>query len=239
MIFFFTGAGISADSGLSTFRDKGGLWSNFNPAEVADYQRLIKNYYQVAPKCFAFYNERKEAYAEAKPNDGHKVIAELVNAGKAKLVTTNIDMLHEAAGTKELIKVHGSISEMACLDCQHVWEEHGELKQTPCPKCGSKLVKPGVIFFGEQAPRYLDQYNLFRTIKPGDKVVVVGCSHMVCRPFADIELMCLKKKIEASFNDIELIDVNMKPNFAPGGKVQMYLGHADKVLRQLFEGDLG
>lgn len=148
-IVILTGAGISKESGLDTFRDKDGLWSRVNIEDVATPEAFERN-----PRLVhEFYNARRRGMAGVKPNAAHLALARLEARypGDVLLVTQNIDNLHEAAGSRRLIHMHGEIMKAWCRGCdvRHAWEIDLSL-ETACPACGAaKGMRPDVVWFGE------------------------------------------------------------------------------------------
>jgi NAD-dependent protein deacetylase/lipoamidase len=136
-----TGAGISTESGIPDFRSRSGVWAKYDPMEYAHID--------------AFHRKRLHVLVAAQPNDGHRALAELEDAGWIQaIVTQNVDQLHAAAGSRALIEVHGSIRTASCLFCGTVvpFAEVVSLLPVPhCPNCGHVL-KPDVVMFGEQLP---------------------------------------------------------------------------------------
>ena len=136
-IVILTGAGLSAESGLSTFRDKDGIWMKHDLAEVATPEGFARN----PDKVQDFYNVRRKQVVEAKPNAAHKALARLEkkHPGEVLTVTQNIDALHEAAGTTKLIHMHGQLNQALCSHCEarHSWLDD-ITTATPCPECGWK-----------------------------------------------------------------------------------------------------
>ena len=177
-ILIFSGAGLSAESGISTFRDNvDGLWTQYNPDIVANLWSFPLHKETV----FKFYNERRTQLPDLKPNKAHEGIAALQKEyGKdvVKVFTQNIDDFLERAGCEDVVHVHGKFTDMNCLDCDHVWDVgYSEVHLgTACPSCGSVAgVKPGVIFFHESAPRYPEMYKTFRDSRK-DIILVIGTS---------------------------------------------------------------
>jgi NAD-dependent deacetylase len=149
-----TGAGISTESGIPDFRSPTGIWARYDPQEYA----TIEAFNADPVKVWSFYALRYRALTEADPNTGHLALAELERAGHVTaVVTQNIDLLHERAGTRELVEVHGSIRTSSCLRCgarYRLDEVVRLLEDEPaprCPTCGAVL-KPDVVFFGELLP---------------------------------------------------------------------------------------
>ena len=130
-----TGAGLSAESGLGTFRDKGGLWAEFNLEEVATPEGFARN----PARVHEFYNFRRKLHAEARPNAAHAALARLEreHSGRVLTVTQNIDALHEAAGTQALIHMHGELCRALCAAClaSYSWAEDLSI-ETVCAACG-------------------------------------------------------------------------------------------------------
>ena len=125
-IFVLTGAGISAESGLGTFRDKGGLWERFDPMTLATPEASARDPHTVQ----AFYNARRRNLLEAQPNRAHRALARLeaglaARGGQLMLVTQNIDDLHERAGSRRVLHMHGELLQASCLACEAVsaWRE--------------------------------------------------------------------------------------------------------------------
>ena len=148
-IVVLTGAGISAESGLKTFRDSGGLWEGHDVTKVATPEAWIKDRALV----LEFYNQRRKQAIEAKPNTGHIALAEMEEFFEIVIITQNIDALHERAGSTNVIHLHGEISKVrSTLDPELVYDLEGwELKEgDKCAK-GSQL-RPHIVWFGEAVP---------------------------------------------------------------------------------------
>ncbi len=146
-----TGAGISAESGIKTYRDPDGLWAKLKPQELASIKGFMAN-----PKVvLEWYAQRRETVEEALPNPGHYALAEMENMfTEFTLITQNIDRLHQRAGSKNVIELHGNIVENKCLDCETPYYEEfpAVLTELPrCKKCGG-LIRPSVVWFGEMLP---------------------------------------------------------------------------------------
>ena len=176
-----TGAGISTESGIPDFRSPGGLWSRFDPDEFASISSFMRDpakFYQMAGEFASLFS--------AEPNEGHKALAELEQMGLLKtIVTQNIDGLHQAAGSKNVIEVHGNVRESKCMWCERIYpilnlaEKVYQMGEVPprCDECGGVL-KPNVVFFGEQLPREaLD--SAFEHARKCDLILVAGSSLVV------------------------------------------------------------
>jgi NAD-dependent deacetylase len=155
-IVILTGAGISAESGLPTFRDKDGLWEGYAVEDVACPQAFQRNPQLV----HRFYNLRRAALHTVTPNAAHQALARLQNAlpGRVHLVTQNVDDLHERAGSTGVIHMHGELLKVLCSHCNQgaLWQ-HDLDSSTACPACGrSGGLRPDIVWFGE-IPYQMDQ----------------------------------------------------------------------------------
>jgi len=152
----FTGAGISAESGIPTYRDaEGSLWARYDAEKVAHIDAFQRD---PAPYWRFFQEVRYRAIEAAQPNGGHRALAALERAGRLRaVITQNIDGLHQAAGSREVVELHGNTRSIRCLACarrwsmEEVYEILGRTLPPPCPACGGRL-KPDVVFFGEALP---------------------------------------------------------------------------------------
>lgn len=169
-ILVLTGAGISAESGLATFRSSNGLWNNHKVEDVATIEAFAKNPEYVHD----FYNEMKPELLAAKPNAAHLALAELEQKynGNVSVVTQNVDTLHEKAGSKKVYHIHGQINQAVCLNCGRILETWGDVDtQTVCSNCGvAGMMKPNIVFFGEsllcmnEVERLLNECDLFISV---------------------------------------------------------------------------
>src|SRR3954468_5141390 len=147
--FVLTGAGVSTESGIPDFRSATGIWAQYDPYEVASIDAFRRD----PERVWEFYALRLDVLAEAKPNRAHRALADLEARGLVEaVVTQNVDRLHEAAGSRDVVEVHGSIGRGVCLACRHEEEAVAELLPLPrCVTCGA-ILKPGVVMFGELLP---------------------------------------------------------------------------------------
>ena len=168
-----TGAGISAESGLKTFRDEDGLWEGYNVYDVATPQAWHRN----APMVQEFYNLRRKAVLEAVPNDAHLGLAELENYFEVSIITQNVDDLHERAGSSNVLHLHGEITKArSSVDPDLIYPIEGwELKMGQTCERGSQL-RPHIVWFGEQVPM---MYEAERITAEADVFVVIGTSLQV------------------------------------------------------------
>ncbi len=149
-----TGAGISAESGISTFRDPDGLWEEFEPQELANVEAFLDNPELVQ----GWYRHRRQVVEEAEPNAGHRALAALeAHVPAVSVVTQNVDDLHNRAGSSTVIELHGNITHNYCVDCERdaapgtvdAAIQHGQPAR--CPDCDG-LIRPDVVWFGEMLP---------------------------------------------------------------------------------------
>lgn len=178
-LIVLTGAGISAESGLATFRDSGGLWEGHQVEDVATPEAWRKNQELV----LEFYNQRRKAALEAKPNRGHAILAELENYFDVTIITQNVDDLHERAGSTNVIHLHGSLFESrSTIDPTLIYKIDGwELKKGEKCEKGSQL-RPNIVWFGEAVPM---MEIAARIASSADIFLVVGTS-MVVYPAASL-----------------------------------------------------
>ncbi|WP_051258951.1 SIR2 family NAD-dependent protein deacylase [Chitinibacter tainanensis] len=189
MIYFFTGAGMAADSGLPIFRASDGLWEKHDINLVCNFERYRPDA-SVRQLTREFYNARKRQYGNAQPHAGYAAIAQLQQKTPVTVITTNIDLLHEKAGTQDVIHLHGRVDQMSCAACLHYWHIGDQAFQADdCPACGSGITKPGIVFFGEPAPEYETLYQIASDLTKDDIFIVVGTSLNVVDPIHLIRSM--------------------------------------------------
>ncbi len=153
-VVVFTGAGVSAESGVPTFRDKGGLWTKFKPEELANFDAFMKNPDLVT----SWYSYRRKIMGEVKPNPGHYAITEFENLfDDFCVITQNVDNLHRRAGSKKIFELHGNIERNYCIKCKKNHDLTGNYSEHAIKcECGG-LIRPDVVWFGEILPQ--DQYS--------------------------------------------------------------------------------
>ena len=174
-IVILTGAGISAESGLGTFRDEDGLWAQHAIEDVATPEGFARDPHLV----HRFYNARRLQAANAIPNAAHSALARLEAEfpGEILIVTQNVDALHERAGSKNVIHMHGTLAGALCARCDHRWEAPIEMSaQDKCPSCGGFTTRPDVVWFGE-IPYGMDRID--RALIEADLFVSIGTSGQV------------------------------------------------------------
>jgi len=196
----FTGAGISVESGIPDFRGAQGLWQKYDPDEYAH----IQAFYSSPDKVWLMLKDMFSLILAAKPNPAHIGLAELERMGLlSSIVTQNVDGLHQAAGSKNVIEFHGSHRTLSCLKCSRKVDGTSlTMEDLParCPHCSS-LLKPDVVFFGEPIP-WEAQTMSFKESKSCNAVLVVGTSAVVY-PAASIPVM-------AKDGGATVIEINME-----------------------------
>jgi NAD-dependent deacetylase len=176
----FTGAGVSKESGIPTFREpETGLWAKYDPMQLATPEA----YREDPAFVWGWYEHRFGATAAAEPNPGHLAIAELERLlPKVVVITQNIDGLHQQAGSSQVIELHGSMQSFRCIDGRHSgyhWEDFADQDEKPprCPECGDYL-RPEVVWFGEGLPP--DAFNAAQRLSAAcDVMLIVGTSGVV------------------------------------------------------------
>nr|BBH91886.1 NAD-dependent protein deacylase [Thermogemmatispora argillosa] len=172
-----TGAGISAESGIPTFRDAGGLWTRFKPEELATREAFERN----PRRVWEWYNERRQKAASAEPNAGHRALAEMEHfVEEVTIITQNVDGLHQRAGSSRVLELHGNLFRTKCLAQGHPAEPDLTSKDDVpprCPRCGSYL-RPDVVWFGELLPEQT-YYQALQAVLSCDVLLVVGTSGIV------------------------------------------------------------
>lgn len=169
-IVVFTGAGVSRDSGIATFRDSDGLWANYRIEDVCTPEALVNNRAQMVE----FYNIRRKELLAKEPNAGHRAIAELENHFDVEVVTQNIDDLHERGGSTRVTHLHGELRRLRSSCDENLifplesWEQPLDMKAPD-----GALARPFVVFFGESVPMFERAADIVRS---ADILVIVGTS---------------------------------------------------------------
>jgi NAD-dependent deacetylase len=225
-----TGAGISAESGIPTFRDaQTGLWSKFNPAELASMQGFLQN----PAKVTEWYDLRRMACAEARPNPAHIALAELEKyfEGKGKrfsLVTQNVDRLHQKAGSKNILEYHGTLWIWSCVACfQEISLEGREAFQhyPPACDCGG-LLRPNVVWFGEFIPDHVLHETIAR-MRDCQFFFSAGTSSVI-QPAAGLAW-------EAKRNGAKVVEINLEPTPVSEFADWSFYGRAAEILPELVQ----
>jgi len=200
-IVILTGSGISAESGISTFRDKGGLWSKYRVEDVATPEAFVRDPQMV----LEFYNMRRRTHKQVAPNPAHLAIARLErdHSGKVLVVTQNVDRLHELAGTRNLIHMHGEAFRAWCMACDARCDWWDDLNpETPCPSCHrTGAFRPNVVWFGER-PYHMPVIT--KAIAEADLFVSIGTSGTVYPAAGFVRL--------ARSANAHTIEINLEPS---------------------------
>lgn len=171
-IVILTGAGISAESGIRTFRASDGLWEEHRIEDVATPEGFAAN----PALVHRFYNARRAAAAAAQPNAAHQALAALEADARHEvlIVTQNVDDLHERGGAQNVIHMHGTLAGALCARCGHRWPAPAEMRpQDPCPACGKPASRPDIVWFGEM-PYQMER--IWAALRAADLFVSIGTS---------------------------------------------------------------
>jgi NAD-dependent deacetylase len=219
-IVFFTGAGISAESGIPTFRGKDGIWKKFKPEELANFDAFLKNPNLV----WQWYNHRRKIVREAKPNAGHTAIAEFGKYFNSTVITQNVDNLHNRAGSKIVYELHGNIERNYCISCKKFFNEELDFSNgVPKCSCGG-FIRPDVVWFGEMLPE--DQYlKSEEAAINADIFFVVGTSAIV---YPAASLIYTAKQSGAY-----IVEINIEETDISRLSDQSFLGESGKVLPEI------
>lgn len=228
LLVVFTGAGVSRESGISTFREpETGLWARYDPVQLATREGYLSD----PPLVWEWYEHRFGIVEAAAPNPGHEAIAELETLlPNVVVVTQNIDSLHQRAGSSDVIELHGSIQRFKCMSERHRGyrrEDFATQTEKPprCPQCG-ELLRPDVVWFGEELPGH-ELQRAFSLAEACDAMLVVGTSGLV-QPAASVPL--LAKRAGAL-----VIDVNPQRDALAGFADVFLQGAGGEVLPRLVE----
>jgi len=222
-IVFFTGAGISSESGIPTFRGKDGIWNKLRPEELANFDAFIKNPIMV----WEWYNHRKKIVHEAQPNAAHLTISEMQNYFKDVIVITqNIDNLHRRAGSNAIYELHGNIERNFCIDCKKFFNEELDFS-VGVPKCDcGGLIRPDVVWFGEYLPE--DQFlGGEKAAINADVFFVVGTSAVV---YPAVGLVYTAKQSGAT-----VVEVNLEKTALSSISNYSFFGKAGEILPRILE----
>lgn len=194
-IIFVTGAGISQESGIPTFRGKDGLWRKYDPMQLA----TIEAFYENPKLVWEWYEDRRGNILSAKPNPGHFAMAEIEKFKDVVVMTQNIDGLHQKAGSSKVLELHGSIIRIKCTSCDFQDDFITKFVEVP-PKCRcGKILRPDVVWFGEPLPQKVWKEAMIESSKC-DIMIIAGTS-LVVSPANTLP-------IYAKQNDAMLIEIN-------------------------------
>jgi NAD-dependent deacetylase len=225
-----TGAGVSAESGVSTFRDKGGLWEQYNVYEVATPEAFARD----PGLVWEFYNMRRRQLGTVEPNAAHRALARLDAAmpdGRFTLITQNVDDLHDRASTRgahNIVHMHGELAKVRCTGCRAITTTLDELGPLPhCDDCGA-LLRPHIVWFGE-VPMHMDRIQ--RAVSECTLFLVVGTSGTV---YPAAGMLSLAKAHGAC-----TVGVNLEPPENVADLDHFHQGKAGEILPPVVEEWLG
>jgi NAD-dependent deacetylase len=222
-LLFFTGAGISAESGIPTFRGDEGLWKKFKPEELANFNAFMRN----PDMVWEWYQYRRKIVNESEPNAGHVAIKNFEQYYDVNVVTQNVDNLHSRAGSKNIFELHGNIERNFCIECKTFYDKEikFEDKLPRCEKCGG-MIRPDVVWFGENLPQ--DIFSKAESkAKEADICFIVGTTGIVY-PAAYIP-------ITAKEYGAYLVEINIQPTELTNSVDYSIIGKAGEVLPEIFD----
>lgn len=225
-IVILTGAGISAESGLGTFRDEDGLWAQHRIEDVA----TPEGFHRDPDLVHAFYNARRAQSSEAKPNAAHDALAKLErdHPGEVLIVTQNVDGLHELAGSKNVLHMHGALNGALCASCDSRWPAPLVMHKTDaCPQCGRATTRPDIVWFGEM-PYYMDE--IWGHLASADSFVAIGTSGEVYPAAAFVQ--------EADRGGAHTIELNLAPSSRVSDFAETCFGPATQIVPQWVDQEL-
>ncbi|MEL6920331.1 MAG: NAD-dependent deacylase [Pseudomonadota bacterium] len=218
-IVILTGAGISAESGIDTFRDKGGLWEKHPIEEVATPEAFERD----PDKVHGFYNVRRAALVGVKPNPAHTALARLEreHAADVLVITQNVDDLHERAGSQNLIHMHGELAKALCAHCdtRHEWGDDLDVG-VPCPACSrSGGMRPDVVWFGE-FPYHMER--IWDALAACDVFVSIGTSGNVYPAAQFVQ--------QAGRSGAKTLELNLEPSAGASDFDEALRGRASEIV---------
>lgn len=221
IVAVLTGAGVSAESGVPTFRDPGGIWEKFRPEQLANFEAFMSD----PDFVWSWYQHRREIMREVEPNPGHYSLAEFEKVfPEFYLVTQNIDNLHSRAGSKNVTELHGNIERNYCLKCKKFCNEI-DVKQKSVLKCEcGGLIRPDVVWFGEMLPHNALIFAE-ETAKKSDVFFSIGTSAEVY-PAALLPLI-------AKTSGAYVVEINTKQTVLSNDVDELIVGKSGEVLKSL------
>ncbi|MEM1379175.1 MAG: NAD-dependent deacylase [Pseudomonadota bacterium] len=220
-VVVLTGAGISADSGVDTFRDPDGAWMKNDPMKVA----TPKGFAEDPARVHAFYNARRAQLPKVDPNPAHRALAKLeaeitARGGTFTLVTQNVDDLHQRAGSKNVLPIHGLLDHSQCTACGTimVWTD-ALFVDTPCPACSNPALRPYIVWFGE-IPRHFDEVE--DAMAEADVFAAIGTSGAVY-PAAGLVGFARERGIPR-------VELNLEPSDNAALFTEQHYGRASEIV---------
>ncbi|WP_095588802.1 NAD-dependent deacylase [Actibacterium ureilyticum] len=217
-IVILTGAGVSAESGLGTFRDKDGLWTRYDLEEVATPEGFARN----PALVHEFYNARRKNCVEATPNAAHHALARLERDfdGPVLIVTQNVDDLHERAGSSHVWHMHGQLTRALCAACGHRWDAPAVMAPAdPCPACAAPATRPDIVWFGEY-PYGMEA--IWDELRAADLFVSIGTSGNVYPAAAFVQ--------DAARAGAQTLELNLEPSIGAHDFEEVRTGPATEIV---------
>lgn len=215
-IAILTGAGISAESGLRTFRASNGLWEDHRIEDVATSEGFAAD----PELVHRFYNMRRKDAAAAQPNAAHKALARLAEHAQVTLITQNVDDLHERGGSGKVIHMHGALGGALCASCGHRWPAPMVMQPTDhCPSCNAQATRPDIVWFGE-IPYHMDQ--IWDALTYADMFVAIGTSGQVYPAAAFAQ--------HADRVGVHTVELNLEPSANSRDFAERHEGPATRVV---------
>lgn len=227
-IAVLTGAGMSAESGVPTFRDvRDGLWAKYDPMTLATPEAFAEE----PDLVWAWYLRRAQLIRSVQPNAGHVALAELGTVKKVDVITQNVDDLHERAGSRVLSHVHGGLFDYRCFDCARPWPQQPLIpeeipERVPPPTCDSchGWIRPGIVWFGEMLPRRAFE-DAVEACSSCDLMLVVGTSGLV-QPAGSLPFTALER-------GTPVVEINPEESRLSDYVTHWWQGTAAELLPQL------
>ena len=219
----FTGAGISAESGVPTFRGDDGIWKKFKPEELANFDSFMRN----PELVWEWYKQRKIIIASIQPNAGHAALAEMEQRFRRfAVITQNIDNLHRRAGSKTVYELHGNIERNYCTGCGKFFPDSGIMAGPSVPRCAScgSLIRPDVVWFGELLPKE-EWDNSVKAAGRAEIFLSIGTSGIV---YPAASLPSIAKRAGAY-----VVEINLERTDLSNAADEVILGPSGEVLPQL------
>lgn len=225
-IIILTGAGISAESGLATFRDADGLWARHRIEDVATPEAFARE----PALVHRFYNARREQAAAARPNAAHQALSRFQqqHPGQVVIVTQNVDNLHEKAGS-QVLHMHGQLDGALCAACDHRWPAPAQMAPAdPCPACSAPRTRPDIVWFGEM-PYHMEQ--IAQHLRACDLFVAIGTSGQVYPAAGFVQ--------EAGQSGAETLEINLTASDVSGAFDDHIIGPASRTVPDWVDRVLG
>jgi NAD-dependent deacetylase len=223
-VAILTGAGISAESGVPTFRGEHGLWKKFKPEELANVDAFLRN----PDLVWGWYQHRREVINDVEPNPGHYALARMEKSiSDFTLITQNIDGLHRRSGSQNILELHGNIQRNKCIKCGRMFEELPDENSEKVPECVcGGMIRPDVVWFGEMLPQQVIR-DAFKAAERSAVFFSIGTSAVV-QPAASLP-------VAAKQSGAYLVEVNVERTPLTYVADEFFEGKSGEILPQLVE----